>query len=265
VRIRNGRDSLSAGYFSYNFKSSRVEAESNVYLQDREHLVEIWGKKSLYLADSHFARVEQHAKLMRVDSAKGDTLLITAGKLEYREQDPVQAVATDSVWIRQGKLKARCDTAIYFVDDERVWLRASPEAWYDDNIMSGKRMRIQLDSMEVKNIHISEKAKAVSLADSAHASWNVLKGKEIHLVVFDKKPQRLQAAGNASSVYYLEDDKEKHGVNYATSDTILIYFKTGKADSISIRGGSEGVYYPENYKGEKAFGNDGRTGRIKKP
>ncbi len=265
VRIRNGQDSLSADYFAYNFKSSRVEAENKVYIQDRKHLVEIWGEKSLYLANTHFARVEQNTKLMRVDSLKGDTLVITAGKLEYQEQKPTRAVATDSVWIRQDKLKARCDTAIYYVDEEQVGLYSRPEAWYDDNAMSGKRIRIQLDSMEVKTIHISEKAKAVSLADSADGSWNVLKGKEIHLTVSDKQPQQLQAAGNASSVYYLEDEKEKHGVNYATSDTILIYFKSGKADSISIRGGSEGVYYPENYKGEKAFGNDGRAGRIKKP
>ena len=265
VRIRNGQDSLSAGYFAYNFKTSRVEAEQDVYIQDRKHGVEIWGDKSLYLSDTHFARVQNKMKLMRVDSVKNDTLFITGGTLEYREQEPTQAVATDSVWIRQDKLKARCDTAVYFVDQEQVWLRAAPKAWYDDNAMSGRRIRIQLDSMEVKNIHISEKAKAVSLADSANASWNVLKGKEIHLNVFDKKPQQLQAFGNASSVYYLEDDSKKHGVNYATADTIVIFFKSGKADSIAIFGGSEGVYYPENYKGEKAFGNDGTTGRIKKP
>ncbi len=267
VRIRNGQDSLSAGYFAYNFKSSRVEAEKKVYIQDRKHLVQIWGEKSLYLANTHFARVENKTKLMRIDSLKNDTLLITAGKLEYQEQKPTQAMATDSVWIRQDKLKARCDTAIYFVDDEKVLLSAQPQAWYEDNAMSGRRIRIQLDSMEVKTIHISEKAKAVSLADSVDNSWNVLKGKEIHLTVLDKKPQQLQAAGNASSVYYLEDDQEKHGVNFATSDTIRIYFKTGKADSISILGGSEGVYYPENYKGEKAFENQGTGagGRIKKP
>jgi len=107
--------------------------------------------------------------------------------------------------------------------------------------------------LRIKVINIMGDAIARNYTDSLQSKMNVLKGKTIDFFIEDKKPKFIVARDNASSIYYMEDDGVDQGNNYATSDTIFIYFKEGELDSIDIIGGSQGVFYPSDYKGEKAF------------
>ena len=69
----------------------------------------------------------------------------------------------------------------------------------------------------------------------------------------NKNIKRIKAVDNASSIYYLVQEDEKQGSNYATADTILVHFIDGEIESIDVIGGAQGVYFPEQYKGEKGF------------
>ena len=251
VTITDAEDSLSTRLFTFDFNTEKARADSGMYVYNRVNRVHIWGQMGWYDPEQKISRVEKDARLMRIDSTGADTLIITAFEMEYRETDPPLAVAIDSVRIVQGSLTAVCDTARFFPEDNIVHLINQPQAWFDDNEMSGARMTIGFDSLGIKRIDIYEKAKAVSLADSVKDEWNLLKGKEIHMDIKDKKPQRVSAFGSASSTYFLKEDDESSGMNFATSDTIVVYFKESKADSIRIMGGAEGVYYPDDYKGVK--------------
>ena len=66
----------------------------------------------------------------------------------------------------------------------------------------------------------------------------------------DGVPEKVIARRNAISVYQIEEEKINQGTNSASSDSIIVYFKTGELDSISIIGGTEGIYYPAEWKGE---------------
>jgi len=66
-------------------------------------------------------------------------------------------------------------------------------------------------------------------------------------------PELVISRLNASSKYFLNQDADQ-GSNYSTSDSIYVFFKSGKLDSIEIIGGAEGIYYPDSYKGERKFG-----------
>ena len=52
------------------------------------------------------------------------------------------------------------------------------------------------------------------------------------------------------SVYQIEENNINQGTNSASSDSIIAYFSMGEVDSISIVGGSEGTYYPAEWKGD---------------
>ncbi|MEJ2543944.1 MAG: hypothetical protein P8Y99_07735, partial [Calditrichaceae bacterium] len=161
---------------------------------------------------------------------------------------------TDSVTILQGALRAICDSAVYETESELVSLFFKPFAWYEDNKLSGKFMEAQFDSLKLKEIIVTEEAKAVSLVDSISKKENILTGNKIHFTIENNKPKLVIATNNATSIYYLQtEEKKDQGCNYATSDTIQVYFAEGKLDSIAIKGGSEGIYYPEEYKGKKVF------------
>lgn len=255
VAIKGPTDSLYAEYFTYNFDTEKTIAKKNLYILDEENNVQIWGMSGIYEPDKNHSLVKENARLAKIDTASGDTLIITAYQLEYFNSggEKTRAIATDSVVIIQGALKAVCDTAVYFTEKEIIWLNHNPIAWYEDSELSGVKMKVLLDSLKIKNIFIYDRAKAKSLADSLKEKYNVLRGKDIEFQIEKNKPKTIIAKDNASSVYYLKDEETDQGINYATSDTIVVNFFEGELDSIKILGGAEGIFYPDNYKGEKAF------------
>ncbi|HES59794.1 MAG: hypothetical protein JW956_05810 [Calditrichaceae bacterium] len=257
VRIKTRNDSMYTEYLRYNFKSDEADAKRNIYIHNSENSVQIWGQEGFYNPEKKQNRIWDNARFVKVDTSSGDTLDITAFKLEYFSGEEKKAVATKDVTILQGSLKAICDSAIYQTETEIVSLFYSPFAWYEDNKLSGKFMQAQFDSLKLKEIIVTEEAKAVSLVDSINNKENILTGNKIHFTIEKNKPKLVTATDNATSIYYLQTEKEKNqGCNYATSDTILVYFAEGKLDSIAIKGGSEGIYYPEEFKGKKVFENE---------
>jgi lipopolysaccharide assembly outer membrane protein LptD (OstA) len=257
VRIKTPSDSLYAEYLKYNFKTDEAEAEKNIYIYNADNDVQIWGQHGIYNPNIKHNRIRDNARFMKVDTSSGDTLNITAVQLEYFGGEDKKAVATDSVTILQGSLKAICDSAIYNTETELVSLFDSPFAWYEDSRLSGKYMEAQFDSLKLKDIIVKEDAKAVSIVDSMNTKENILTGNKIHFTIESNKPKIVTAIDNATSIYYLQtEDKRDQGCNYATSDTILVYFVKGKLDSIAIKGGAEGIYYPNEFTGKKVFENE---------
>ena len=257
VRIKTINDSMYTDYLKYNFKTDEADAKKNIYIYNADNEVQIWGQSGIYNPNEKLNRIWDNARFIKVDTTSGDTLDITAYQLDYFSGDDKRAVAIDSVTILQGALKAICDSAVYQTETELVSLFFSPFAWYENNRLSGKYMEAQFDSLKLKEIIVTEEAKAVSLVDSISKKENILTGNKIHFAIEKNKPKLVTATDNATSIYYLQNqDKKDQGCNYATSDTILVYFAEGKLDSIAIKGGSEGIYYPDEYKGKKVFEND---------
>ena len=57
---------------------------------------------------------------------------------------------------------------------------------------------------------------------------------------------RTDVEGRALSVYHLYDDTLANGVNKTSGDRIVMLFADGKAEAITVYGGVEGEYFPEN-------------------
>ena len=254
VRLKSPDALLNSDYFSYNFNLKTAEAEGSIYIYDLQNDVKIWGRKGLHDGLNKYSFIESEAKLMKIDTSAADTLIITSDSLQYFGKDTSKAVAIDSVVLTKGALKAVCDTMVYMPDMETAWLHYKPQAWFENNELSGDDMQVLFDSLKVKEIYISGNAVAVNKADSLKKQINELKGKKIRFEIENKKPEKIISMENASSVYYLNKDGEDQGHNVSTADTIFIFFKEGEVDSIRIKGGADGTFYPENYKGEADLG-----------
>jgi len=252
VQIKTEENSLYANYLEYNFESGQARARDQVYLFNKENLTHIWGYEGFYNPDEKYSQVSVNAHLMKIDTTSTDTLHIFASVLEYfNQKEERKARAIDSVTILQGNLKAVCDTAIYWIDRDMAILKHHPQAWYEDSYLKGLEMEVYFDSLRLKQITLLGEAEARTLADSSTGEEDVLKGKRIHFFIKDKKPERIIAIDNASSLYYITDaNAEDKGANFATADTIKIFFQAGKLDSIGILGGARGTYYPEAFKKE---------------
>jgi lipopolysaccharide export system protein LptA len=250
VRISGENDSLYAEKFIYQFRGGDTWAEKNLFIWDKQNNVRIKGDAGEYRSDTKESRVRGNAYFEHHEPGQPDTMIITAKNMAYFGNPPKRAIAEDSVRIFKGGVSASCDSATYFTTDELVRLRINPVAWQGENEMTGMEIDFTLDSLRIDEIFISEKAQLKTLADTVENRYNFLKGKTIQVSMVDGAPDRVIARRNAISIYQIEENKIKQGTNSASSDSIIVYFKTGELDSISIIGGTEGTFYPADYKGE---------------
>ena len=73
------------------------------------------------------------------------------------------------------------------------------------------------------------------------------------------KLDQVDVEKNATSFYYLFDNKEPNGANKSSGDRIFIDFNAGEVDRIKIVGGVQGQYFPEKMilKHEQDYNLDG--------
>ena len=250
VRISGENDSLYAEKFIYQFRDSNATAETDVFIWDKQNNARIKGNYGYYLSSSRESHIFGNSYFEHAERGKTDTLFITSKQMDYYGLPPKRAVAIDSVRIFKGDVSASCDSAIYFVNEELVSLYINPLAWQGESKMQGLQIDFTLDSLRINEIFLYDKAQITSLADSIEKKYNVLKGKSIQVTMAEGAPEKVIARRNAISVYQIDDNEVKQGTNSASSDSILIFFKEGIVDSISIIGGTEGTFYPADWKGE---------------
>jgi hypothetical protein len=130
-----------------------------------------------------------------------------------------------------------------------VFLEIEPRAQQKNNQLFGSQMELDLSGMELRQIMVRGDAIALSVEDSSAGKTNRLTGQEIIAFIVAQKIDQLWAYNNARSKYYLKEKEEEQGVNVASADTIRLYFKEGELDNISVKGGSQGIYYPAEYQG----------------
>ncbi len=250
VRISGKTDSLYAEKFIYHFREKIAEGYNNVFVWDKLNRTRLWGDYGNHNSAQKYTLIRKNARFEHRETEKGDTLIITSSVMEYFGLEPRRAIAIQNVNIWQGELRAQCDSAVYSISEEQVHLRISPVAWQNQSEMKGAMIDLLMDSLEVTDILIEEAAELKSLGDSVNMKYNYLRGKRIQVELANRKPMRITARDNATSIYILNDEGVNQGTNSASSDSIVIFFTEGEMDSISIIGGSEGIFYPADYQGE---------------
>lgn len=250
VRITSQKDSLYAQKFVYNFRTRNAEGYQDLFIWDKENDARIWGDTGLYHSETRLSEVKGNARLQQNKAEETDTLNITSQFMAYSAGNGKMAWASDSVRIKKGDLLASCDSAMYDIEKELIHLRINPVAWQDKSEMDGGSIDLVLDSLTLTGILLSENARIKTLSDSVTGRYDYLRGRTIEVALQDRKPHRIIARNNASSIYLLKDNDQKQGINSASSDSIIIFFKEGQMDSIAIIGGSEGIFYPPDFKGE---------------
>ncbi|MGH1362313.1 MAG: OstA-like protein [Calditrichia bacterium] len=241
---------LYSEYLEYYYDSERAFAQTNVRLVDEGSRTTIRSEKGDYRPLENRCLVEEKAHLMQVDSTGSDTLHIRGKFLEYFFAPRSEAIARGNVVIERQGLVANCDSAIYYRNKEQADLSVNPQAQQEENLLKGDQISLFFTEMKIQRIEVTGKAIATSLADSLTGKTNMLSGKQIFAFIKGSIVEEMRASDNARSIYYLEDDGTGQGINTASADTIRIYFKEGDLSRIGVQGGSQGIYYPEDFKGK---------------
>jgi lipopolysaccharide export system protein LptA len=254
VRATSPGDSLFTQRLVYNLRDEDATATKDVFLYSKTDKAIITGEKGYFDNKLKYARVTENSYLFQIDTTSSDTFQVWANSLEYYGDTLNFACATGNVKLKQGNFTALCDTAWYYSKKEVSLLRGNPHVWFDNSELVGDYIDASFDSTALKHIDVKGNAIAKTLNDSLKGEYNIITGKNLEFFIEEKKPVRIIARNNASSIYYIEQDNDS-GSNYSTSDSIFVYFREGELDSIRIIGGAQGTYYPDSFKGEKSFDN----------
>lgn len=249
VHLTRPGQEMRAEYLEYYYDSDRAFARTGLILTDHESRVVVTAGQGRFIPEENRSIVKNDAHFRQINESGSDTLHIFADEMEYRFGRERMAIGRKSVKILQTGLVATCDSAVYLLDSSRAVLDIDPIATQEKNRLSGKRIEMYFVENDLRRIFVDGQALATSVEDSAANKINRLSGQTITAFISAKKLRELWAVSNARSTYYLADKGVDQGVNTASADTIQIYFKAGDLNSIAVKSGSQGIFYPDSYKG----------------
>ena len=254
---------ITCNVLNYFEKETRSVATGNVHVFENANAVNIYGDSLIHIEQDKFTLVLKRPRLVKIDtSASGviDTMVVVSREMQSIQDTLERFIAIDSVRMVKGEISARCGKATYFVKNDIIILQTNPIIWSDENQVTGDSIRIQIEDKRIRSLWAKNKAMAISRVDTSLPNrFNQLTGRELTMYFHANKLEQVDVQKNATSLYYLFDNKEPNGANKSSGDRIFIDFVTGEVDRIKIVGGVQGQYLPEKMinKHEQDYNLDG--------
>lgn len=250
-----------AGNVSLAQEGMDLQADSVLHLRDSEESW-AWGSiaadrtslddstRTLILADSLYRaaqvdsiRVTGNARLLQMDSAASDTLILEAGIITVRPGESLSA--QDSVIVASAGYAVRADSLVSNEGPSQrteSQLRGNPIAWVEDTQLVADQMDLS-DSGRADTIRAMGNV-FVATPDSASGRVNQLSGRRL-LVVLDADSLRLlNIREQARAVLFMESEEDGSTVGFnGSGDGLQFRFVEGALDQVSFYTGVEGTYY----------------------
>jgi lipopolysaccharide export system protein LptA len=254
---------ITCNEMHYFEAETRSVAIGNVHVFENTNGVNIYGDSLIHIEQKKFTLVLKQPRLVKIDtSASGiiDTMVVVSREMQSVQDTAERFVAIDSVRMVKGDMSARCGTATFFVKNDFIALQTHPIIWSNENQITGDSIRIRMEDKRIRSMWVKHRAMAISRVDTALPNrFNQLTGRELTMYFRANKLEQVDVQKNATSLYYLFDNKEPNGANKSSGDRIFIDFITGEVDRIKIVGGVQGQYLPEKLitKHERDYNLDG--------
>lgn len=257
VYVRDSVSTLKADELNYYRKDKRSIADGNVEIHNIEDNVRIFGGHFENYNEQKFSKMTDRPRVVQIDTFEGkvDTFAVSSRVMESYRDSVKRLVAIDSVRMESSELAGESGHAVYFTEFDSIIMRKKPFIWYGESQVSGDSTFIRLKKRKPETVYIRGDAFAISQSDSLYPKrFDQLTG-ELMTMHFDGgRIQRIEVDRAATSVYCLYEDKKDsvggvhrpNGINKTSGDRAVIYFLNGRADRISVVGGIEGDYFPEN-------------------
>jgi lipopolysaccharide export system protein LptA len=254
---------ITCNEMHYFEAETRSVAIGNVHVYENTNGVNIYGDSLIHIEQKKFTLVLKQPRLVKIDTSAGgiiDTMVVVSREMQSIQDTAERFVAIDSVRLVKGGMSARCGKATYFVKNDFIALQTHPIIWSDENQITGDSIRVRMEDKRVRSMWVKNRAMAISRVDTALPNrFNQLTGRELTMYFRANKLEQVDVQKNATSLYYLFDNKEPNGANKSSGDRIFIDFVTGDVDRIKIVGGVQGQYLPEKLimKHEQDYNLDG--------
>ena len=257
VVVEDSASTLKADSLTYYREDKRSIADGEVQIHNTGDNVTILGGHFENFTRQQFSRMTLHPVVVQVDTsgATPDTFTVRSRVMESYRDSTKRLVAIDSVRIAGSLLSGEAGIAVFLTDADSIVLKQNPFVWYEESQVSGDSIFIKLLKRKPETVYVRGDPFAISRSDSLYTKrFDQLTGELITMRFSGGRIRRIDVNQTATSVYFLFEDRKDsagtsrrpNGLNKTTGDHVAIYFVDGKADRISVVGGVEGEYFPEN-------------------
>lgn len=230
-------------------------ASGNVRVESLNNNTILYGNTLENYELKNYTKLAGKSKLVQIDKTNPDTLYIYSSYMEAFRVKPEYYIATDNVEIIRTKFSSKCGRGIYFKDSSKIAMEKEPIVWQDNMQITGDSIYAELpgnklQSIFVKKLNIPESKASflISQGDANFADrYDQIRSRDISIYINDDKVDSIQAISNASSIYFIYEDKKANGINNSEGDNIYIYFDRAEnaVSKIKIEKSVKGVYSPE--------------------
>lgn len=220
----------------YDRKTRTGKAYRNVSLMDTSQKSVIYGDYIEYHEQKSEALVTKKAIYARL--VEGDTLFVAADTLYHRDLDSVNNFlnAYHHVKLYKKDLQARCDSATLNTKDSLIQLFKDPVLWSNRSQGTSKHMKLTLGKNEITGFELDGRAFFIQQVDSTNTQrFNQLAGKTLTGFIRNDTIRKAIVNGNAEVVYYPKNKDKTMGLNKTQASEIVMWFKQGEAERVSMR------------------------------
>ena len=250
VFVREKNSTILSDSLTYFRNETRSVAEGNVRVRDSAENLVITGSRLEHWSAEDISRMTGTPALVQFDTTadgRVDTLLVRSRMMESYRSGQRRLLAIDSVRIVRSDLSALAGFAMFYPDGDSIMLRTEPVVWYEKTQINGDSIDVYLKMQQLEHVDVQGNALAVSMVDTLGVvRFDQLAGETMHMFFTEKKLRKVNLDRRATSVYHLFEDSLANGLNRTSGDRIVMEFDSGKVTSITVIGGVEGEYVPEN-------------------
>ncbi len=194
--------------------------------------------------ENYFMATDQPLLIYKMDN---DSLFLTADTLKSKNTSETDTTknffAYHKVRMFMKQMQGICDSLFYSFKDSTFRFYHSPVLWSDNIQMSGDTIYLVIKNKKADMMSIYHSGFIVSPTSKKY--FDQIKGINIFGYFVENELSRMDVEGNAESLYFGKDEKEKFiGNNKALSTNISLHFKEKKLDKIVFKKKPEAVFTP---------------------
>lgn len=207
--------------------------------------VELFGRYGEYEDERQYIMATKQP--LMIYKMANDSLFLTADTLKSQTKSATDTIrnffAYHKVRLFMNDMQGVCDSLFYSFEDSTFRMFYNPVLWSDDTQLSGDTIYLRTKEKKAESMTIYNAGFIVTPAGKKY--FDQIKGINIFGYFTNNELSKVEVRGNAESIYYGKDDKNKYiGNNKAQSTDIDLYFSEKKISRIVFIRKPEAVFTP---------------------
>ncbi len=251
---------VNADSITYYSETKKAVALSRAVIHDRKRFISLFGDSLVYFNETGDIEATRHPFIVKKDSTGKETFRIK-GEIIKRFEESGYFTARRNVKLWQDDFSSYCDVVDYYDSLEVATMSGKPIVYRESQKLVGEQMKMQLQDEELQSLFIYDNAVASShskaylpynKSDSAAVAerdsvqtYDELTGKLMEIYFQGGQTDSIRVSGMATSYYNVTEDSIIQGVNVASGDTVIMKFLGKRLNRITVIGGTEGKFIPD--------------------